>query len=169
MVLLVTLVGRDLLQAELRHPQVLGHGHRELLIRPVPLQQQLLGRLGNCGEGKESRLLNSMQFGAACAREIYFPMHHFSLKFVLFIQGLNCWPNYTHMMRSALRRFACPAGTGRAPSCRRTSTGAWKTGNGAIQREETVSAFTLRILPHNVGVTTLYVHVLFLGNCQLVY
>ena len=47
MVLLVALAGRYLLHLELGHAQVLGHGGRQLLVRAVPVQQKLLGRLGN--------------------------------------------------------------------------------------------------------------------------
>ena len=44
-VLLVALVHGDPLHLELRHPEVLGHGHGVLALRPIPRQDQLLRRL----------------------------------------------------------------------------------------------------------------------------
>ena len=49
-VLAVAFVGGDPLHGELGHAQVLGHRHRTPLALLVPLQQQLLRRLGNCGK-----------------------------------------------------------------------------------------------------------------------
>ena len=47
MVLLMARVHGDPLHLELRHPEVLGHGHGALALAAVPRQDQLLRRLRN--------------------------------------------------------------------------------------------------------------------------